>query len=223
MFEFFLNMQIVNRTNNLNFKSIPIHSVNIKNADNTLSKAVFSKLNPLDYIDRHAVEQIKNTWDDEYLCATELFREDFFSKNANECMFHALELPGTDKLEKRILGLSESSFDCDKSLYLDLIFINPSQKRGSEQKKFKNLGEVLLASVFNIARKNDSSKLQFSSVNNGFYYKTFQDAKIKTVEMPLATGPHKQMFSDFIIGKTQIKKYIMYCQKKFNMQFPKWD
>lgn len=203
--------------NNTTFTSTPIHTVNLKKVTNGVEdgfvKAVFSKLDPRDHEDILAMQKIKENWEDknatDWICPSfeRLDEVDKFSLR-----FHCIELPGTESLDKRIVGLTESFIPPNEDVkfyHLSCIASKAENQYGKTERIVKNIGEVMLGSLFNDAKKLKASCFEIISVCNGFYENTFGNSKIA----------FKEKYRVFNIQKRSFNKYLKYIQNKFNFDF----
>lgn len=207
----------ISSKNNICFKSTPIHTVNLKKVSNGVEdgfvKAVFSKLDPRDPEDVNAIKKIKETWHDKL--ATDWICESFEKLNKVDkfaLRFHCIELPGNESLDKRIIGLTESFVPPDedfKFYHLSCIASKAENQYGKTERTVKNIGEVMLGSLFNDAKKLKASCFEIISACNGFYEKTFADSKIA----------FKEKYCVYNIQKRSFNKYLKHIQNKFNFKF----
>lgn len=210
MFGVYLNMKISSQNNNINFTSTPIHKVNLINAkDGSFIPAVFSQLDPDNLLDISAIKQIQKNWRGPSFLVDQFYNDFFHSKNVEK--YHAIELLNNDPLEKRIIGLTESRID-HSDYELSLLFVKPELTQKVGKRKIKNIGELLLGEIFNLAKKANASSLEFLSSNTGFYNKTFERA------LPGLYKPEdNDMVFSFEIKRKTFDKYIDYWKKKFGI------
>lgn len=208
-----MGMKIQSPKNNVEFKSIPIYQVNVRNADNGLVKAVFSELKATCEEDKLAIIKIKNSWENSYLL--DGFFEDFKDTFSSDKNFNAIELLGKAPLGERIIGLVQTQFMYANDLFGTYIFSRPDLKKQVVCRKIKNVGEVLLGSIMKMAKEKNSTHFNFRSSNDSFYYKTFDDAKIQPYVMK------GRRLTEFSINSKEMQKYIEYCQNKFKIDFSK--
>lgn len=213
-------MRISFTNDKTSFTSTPLHGVNVYNAKGRfLTSAVFSKLSPTDNKDIEALKYILENWKGNPLLLG-MFRDNFreIPNSLNE--FHAIELPGMKNLGEKIVGLTMSyprkDFDNSKIFHLALIVVKPELRAEIKDRGIKNVGEVLLGEMFNLAKKMKASSLELFSQNHGFYVKTFKNACIDISEENEIFSPSDQKFS---IDKTLFNKYIEYCKNKFSINF----
>lgn len=204
-------------SNNISFKSNPVHNVHLRNTQGGYVKAVFSELNPKKAVDIDAVKQIQNTWKN--APQAEVFCSMFLDNSSKGSKYYALELfDKKQNLGDKILGLLvvDSYKDNFKKIF-DLVAVQtkPDNKYCSLDIKrdVKGIGEVLLLESFRFAKKQKEDFLRVASSNNPFYLKSFNDAKIVFEEARMGLGA-----SNFFIDKTNFDKYINYGRNKYKIE-----
>lgn len=212
--------------NNLNFKSTPVHYVNLKRVEGGLTQAVFSKLNPNNSVDKKALSYVLRTWEDSPII------EDIYTNftnytNTSNSEYYAIELPGNESLGKRIAGLAHiiKKQDCDsdkmfQKLEISEIAVNPKFKHNRLTSPYKNIGEVILGTIFNIAQQSKVAFVEFSSICDDFYNRTFKDARVtckRRLEGSRYYAGHR--VKRFKILSEKFEKYIAYCRKEFGIDF----
>lgn len=215
MFEFYTNMKILARTNDINFKSTPVHMVNVRNAKTgELIPAIFSKLNPYDYHDVKAIKKIEQDWANCWLIPD--FCDRFFK--GRDDSFCAIELISQKALAQKIIGLTSYSSD---SFGLYKLMTKPAlSDKNKETRKIKNIGEVLLGAIFNQFKIRESNIIGFSSFEDasGFYTKIFDKANISGIWMDSERCNDGHIRTRFTLTKEQYEKYIDYWQNEYKIK-----
>ena len=213
MLEVYHYMQITNQNNRINFTSTPLHFVNLRNADNTFTKAVFSRLGPEDI---KVVEELKDSWAVPHGLMKD-FYTDFLRQSADN-EFHAIELIEEGSLAKKIIGVVFSSIDrYGKENYVNMqsLVTKPELAAANKKRSLKGIGEVLLGEAFNLAKKANASDFSFTSAAYTFYKKTFKDAGIE-----IRRFQNYDPYNDrYCLHKDTFDKYINYCQDKYKTNF----
>lgn len=206
------------QNNNINFKSTPIHKIKLFKVSNEkvcgTVDAVISKLNSSDYYD---IEKIKNNWDSDLIDSfTYNFGVNCKVKNNN---FYAIELINQEPLSKKIVGLmyDETKVNDDEYLKLNYILTHPQFNKKVKNRELKGIGEILFYKAFSDAKITKANKLDFVSINNGFYNNTFNNAKIGFTDKN-KYYPLKHKYS---IDKSSFDKYLNYCKEKYGFDLVK--
>lgn len=204
--------------NNINFTSIPLHSVKIpKVKEGSVIGTIdgfISKLDPLDEIDKKAVEQINKIWPSEEIKNN--FCNSF--KDASDIdLFYCVELIEKGKLSEKIIGLTKLfilELKDKKHCYLDHLVTKPEFKFNinTDNRQLKGIGEILFGKTFDDAKKNNALYLKFTSLNDAFYFKTFGKARI---DVHYDKNPFNE--NDFSIPKEDFDKYINYWRKEYSV------
>jgi hypothetical protein len=213
---------MIGQTSPVNFKSTPLHHVNIRKVENGATvgfeKMMFSKLDNGDSTDRVAVKFIGQNWVGAPYA--KLFDEWFNEKpltKSIEPRHYAVELldKGKDLAEKiqGLLRVKIENYSHGKNLDVSLIQSHPDLLYTSKYKKrsLAGFGEVMLGECFKIAKKENAGTLVISSTNDEFYDKTFERAKIKIWNTSINSG------GVFRIEKSEFDKYINYVNEKYKM------
>lgn len=225
MFGVCLNMKVVSQNNNINFTSIPIHRVNIRNAKtNELVPAIFSKLNPAEEIDRAAINEIKKNWKEVDTLLMESLTDGFTQYAPKTEKYYSIELNNDKTLSKKIVGIAKffqeknlciNSTD-NKKLYLNNLIISPELSYNSEHRNLKNVGEVLFGGIVKYTKKTKFDSLNFFSEADDFYFKTLEHAgiKIRDNEDIFHLNSH-----EFTIDKKYFDQILNYWSKTFKINF----
>lgn len=236
MSEVYQIMKVSSQNNKVNFTSTPIHKVNLINVkDGSFIPAVFSQLNPNNQLDAKAIKYIQKTWEETPLLTDHLY-DDFMSVSNSE-QYHVIELVNKAPLEQRIVGLIKSRIShvekhnglelmCTgrindvKALLelnkpqcsLSLLIVKPEFAKKNMLRKIKDIGELLLGEIFNLAKNADASSFVFNAANTDFYNKTFSRALADNyIPHPSNTASHFNMKRD------TFDKYLAYWKQKFGI------
>lgn len=205
-------MKISNRNNQINFTSTPIHSLRLPRANGKgFVRGVLSELNPGDLTDRNAVRNISKTWK-KNSDLIKLIHDDFFGNTAGT-KYYAIELMGngTEKLDQRIIALSEAEIVPETNFSLLSYLVVKSGLTAKERgRTIKNIGEALFGGICNHIRSLRRDCLYFTSINNGFFATTFQKAGITEPRI----NPQLE-FTQVFLPWDSMRKYINYWRKNF--------
>lgn len=226
MFVFYEIMKLTLSQNqtpqNQSFKSIPIRHVNLVDANGgSFIPAVFSRLNPKDIKDIKAVDFIKNNWDfDSSLLST--FHSNFYPHRFDSLQHYAIELIEDKPLEEKIVGISHIShcrnidMPVFNKLKLSVLFTKPELNKQADDRKIKNIGEILFGQVINIAKNTDYEKITFTSLNDGFYLNILKKFGIDVSKDPEIFDSKE---GSFCLRKKYYDSSLDYLQREFNIDF----
>lgn len=222
MFQFYINMQILNPQNNISFSAIPIGNVNRipkveKGIVNGCVEGIISKLDSSDRLDLEAVSQIEKNWQGHYEQLYWYFSGNFRNP-AETDSFHSLEFVSDASLGKRIVGLIQHKLKNDKGNFeASLLLIKPDLIAEKKNRKFKSLGEILLGVPFQKAKEANvpAMELEFMDTNEAFYDKIFKKADVKAEKFV----DSKTKTKNFLVKNEEFNKYIEYCKKNFGLNF----
>ena len=193
--------------NNPNFKSNPIRNVNIHDSQGRLIKAVFSELNPKD--DGEVVRALPELWGAKAQYIDILAHT--FPKEQTACSsrYFALELlEDSLDMSKKIVGLLKlKNLSNTKNQLIGLQSRPDCISLSENSRSLCGVGENCLAGVFSLSKENEINQIELHSTNDGFYKKTFGDAKIDFQEAN----------SFFKINKDFFGKYIDYIKQKYKI------
>ena len=202
---------MLSKISNISFKSTPLYGVKIKKRDegNTYKNvdAIFSVLNPDDKNDIKAVRKVgRRWWRTKY---TNLIRNDFRFKMLSPYLtFYALELKGSEPLDKRIVSLcevSKSPFDYP-GCYVNFLQASPEALR-EKNPKYKGSGEVTLYGVVREAKKDHIKHIKLTSNDkSSMFYKH------------IGFKP-EGFLGDYALYSQGYKRYISRVENKYNFWF----
>lgn len=219
MFGFCMNMKVLNQNNNIAFKSVPIHHVNVRNAKTgELIPAMFSKLIPSDPKDYEAISRLSESWEKDSFEIFETFCKHFLGKHhaqPTDKQYRCIELLGNEKLDERIIGISETKTEKFGNLHGAFLFVKPELNATNPKRTIKGIGEVLNAEVFDLAKKLKAPFIDFQSSDDVFYRATFK---------PMGVIAHEKSdgISDltlFVIDEKEFDKYLNYMSDKYKIDF----
>jgi len=215
-------MQVSNQNNRINFTSAPLHSVNLKKitnrADDGISKAIISKLNPNDKLDEAAIRDVNKTW--HYLSNHIHCLYVDFSKNFDPSTeYFAVETQEPKNLANKIIGLmqvcTQKSFITKReNLVLSTLATKPDFMHGNESRSLKNVGEALFGDTFSMAKEKNTANIKFFATKNN--YKFYSDSLTKAGLNESEFGnPSSENLYEFIINEKSFDRCINYYQNKF--------
>lgn len=204
------------QNSNVNFTSIPLGNVMLKDGAGKPVEAVLSVLRLCDFKDRSALEEIRDVWVDktslkrniDYLLSDVLDREDGSS-------VYAIELTDKKRLVDRIVGLAKV-VKADSNISLSTLVTNPdcSFEYGKER-TVRGVGEVLLGAVCKKVSEMRDVALDFMAIDQNFYKKTFRRAAVKDIYSPVNRSD-----DHFTLSPEACQKYQEYCQRTYKHNYP---
>lgn len=210
-------MKISACNNSVNFKGTPLYPVQIRKTTDAKEyvTGMLLKLDAKNPDDINLIKQLNATWV-KWSTIINNYYKNFIGQNENKTFEHyAIKLQNENH---DIAGvLTASSSENQKGLHLSYIISNPELTLKNAQRPLKGVGEILLGHVFHKAEKLKADFVDFTSSNNLFYLSTFKKAGIDLSEEMDYTDI---LENHFVVGPSNFKKYIRYCEEKYGFKFP---
>ncbi|MEI8377056.1 MAG: hypothetical protein WCF95_00805 [bacterium] len=203
--------------NNPNFKSNPINNVHLRNSQGGYVKAVFAELDKKNPKDVEGIKSISNLWKHAKYITT--YCNKFLIPDLEEnARYFSLELMGNgETLAEKTIGLLKLKFENlvhMKTMHISVLQAKPDImfKDVNQTRPIKGIGEVLMGETFKLAGNKGFGKIEISSTNDDFYYRSFKNANLSLYQ-------EEKFYNNFDIievYKQNFDKYINYINKKYN-------
>lgn len=219
-------------SNSVNFGSTPLHQANLRNASGGLTRVVISELNPKDFKDVAALEQVAKDW-----CGAKYAKRilNFFkgqedvrlSRDADVLEeknhphtnnYYAVELLGDKPLHERIVGLLQTTFQPwynSSNFEMDFLQVKPGMEYvAGVVRDLRGVGELLVAKTCDVAKKFGAKGITIESRNNDFFLSSTKRAGIKLVD-----GANEGLYGQFYLEAADYDKYLEHVKDTYKTEF----
>lgn len=210
---------------NVNFKSIPLQKVKLRSVRSGRPvEAVLLRLNSRDESDQIVMRKVRDGWLSKQETATsnviiKQMLSVFEHRKASDA-FYAIERPGSEPLEQRIIGM----------MYLDkheIVYIKAKPKTNitSDEADLKGVGEMLLGKALDVFYRRGREYVPFISAQDNFYYHVFSDKanlqRAKYADYVAADHMDEEchIFKVFTVYRNGMKKFLEYIQREYSTTF----